>query len=70
MIATPAFKAHLRVAPIADEGVLLLAEGASFVLRGHAYRQIVPLIDGRRSTHDCPAPPAPAAPPPTAITAP
>ena len=66
MIATPAFKAHLRVAPIGDEGVLLLAERASFVLRGHAYRQIVPLIDGRRSAHDIVAAVAGAVEPATA----
>jgi ribosomal protein S12 methylthiotransferase accessory factor len=52
MIDVPRFKSHLHVEELTDEGVFLLSEKGSTVLRGRLYEQIVPLIDGRRSTDD------------------
>lgn len=50
MLNTPAFKAHLHVELLPDEGVLILSEDTSNALHGRAYEKIVPLIDGHRST--------------------
>ena len=52
MIEIPAFKAHLRVAPMPGEGVLLVSEEETFVLDGPEYEQVAPLIDGRRSADE------------------
>lgn len=51
-IVTPAFKAHLRPAPIPGDGALLLSETGAHVLRGRLYAAVVPWIDGRRSAAD------------------
>ena len=52
MIGTPAFKAHLRIVPIADEGVLVLTEGGASFRRGDALARICRLIDGLRSAEE------------------
>ena len=48
-IAVPAFKAHYRAVAVPDDGALLLWEGGAYALRGEAFAQVTPLIDGRRS---------------------
>jgi len=50
MLNTPVFKAHLHVALISGEGVLILAEESANALHGSAYEKMIPLIDGVRST--------------------
>lgn len=52
MINTPVFKAHLHVEVFPGEGVLILSEEAAKALHGGAYKKIVPLIDGQRSTDE------------------
>ncbi|MDO8767492.1 MAG: TOMM precursor leader peptide-binding protein [Burkholderiaceae bacterium] len=52
MIKTPAFKAHLHVQVMPDEGVLILSEDASSVLYGAAYEKVSSLVDGLRSTDE------------------
>ena len=45
----PAFKAELRVVPVAGAGALLLSDDEVRILPGRAYERLVPLVDGRRS---------------------
>src|SRR6266446_5440462 len=52
MMDIPAFKAHLHVAVIPNEGVLVLSEETANALHGGAYEEIVPLIDGQRCTDE------------------
>lgn len=46
------FKAHLRVALVPGEGVLLLSEDTATALHGKLYEQLVPLLDGQRSADE------------------
>lgn len=52
MIQTPIFKQHFNVEIISGEGVLLLTEDGNRALHGKFYEQIVPLIDGNRTSDE------------------
>lgn len=52
MLHIPAFKAYLHPVTIPDEGVILLSENGYKVLYGALYEQLVPLVDGIRSSDD------------------
>lgn len=52
MLKTPAFKKHLHLELVSGEGVLILSEEGANVLYGRTYEQVVPLIDGLRSTSE------------------
>lgn len=52
MLQIPIFKAYLHPVTIPGEGVLLLSEDGSKVLHGAVYEQLVPLVDGIRSSDD------------------
>lgn len=47
----PRFQPHFRV-EVLEEGVFLFSEGPAVVLDGRLYRQVAPLIDGRRSVDE------------------
>ncbi|WOJ93372.1 TOMM precursor leader peptide-binding protein [Congregibacter variabilis] len=50
MIRIPAFKANLHLEVIPGDGVVVLSESTASALQGDAYENLVPLIDGVRST--------------------
>lgn len=52
LLKTPAFKPHLRIVPIANEGVLALTEGAASLRRGAHLARICSLIDGQRRAEE------------------
>ncbi|WP_437735083.1 TOMM precursor leader peptide-binding protein [Sorangium sp. So ce1335] len=47
MYSRPAFRRCFVVQIVDDEGVFLLDEGSTYVLRGRAYLALAPLLDGR-----------------------
>jgi len=52
MIEQPKFKSCFHVETIESVGVFLLSELDYFVLTGHLYELVAPLIDGQRSSDD------------------
>lgn len=52
MLKIPAFKKNLHLEIISGEGVLILYEKGANVLYGISYEQVIPLINGQRSTSE------------------
>ena len=52
MFQRPRFKFHYRLESVEGEGVFLLSESESTILKGRIYEHLVPLIDGYRSVSD------------------
>ncbi|MFP5268817.1 TOMM precursor leader peptide-binding protein [Coleofasciculus sp.] len=52
MIEKPKIKSHLYAEAVGEKRVLLIAEGRYFALSGRAYAQVIPLIDGFRTTDE------------------
>lgn len=52
MLMQPQFKPHYRWEAIEGEGLFLISELGSTVLKGRLYEYVVPLIDGCRSVDD------------------
>jgi len=52
MSATPCFKPSFRIELVEDEGVYVLGELESHVLRGRAFLALAPLLDGRTTEEE------------------
>ncbi len=52
MIRQPKFKPCFRCEIVPSEGVFLLSEKEHFMLRGDAYIQIAPLLDGQHTVEE------------------
>ncbi len=52
MRRVPAFGGRFRVLPVAGAGAMLLSDEGVHVLPGSAYADVVPLVDGRRSSDE------------------
>ncbi len=51
MLERPAFKPHLHVEVVSNEGIVLLSETQQFILPGRVYALVAPHLDGRQSPH-------------------
>jgi ribosomal protein S12 methylthiotransferase accessory factor len=52
LVEVPILAPHLEFHPLDDDGGLLVSETFNGALRGHLYRDLLPLLDGKRSRHD------------------